>query len=260
MSEAPDALSVVADPSAPESVVTAATDTPEITTETPEAPAEETPPKTFTQEELDEAISRRLAREQRKWERQQAAKQPNQPPATDPATIDPYDDPEAYATARAQQLAEQMVREREAQREREQTFETYQERVEKAQERYDDYDQVAHNRNLDVTDVMFETLQQSELGPEILYALGSDPAEARRISRLNPFLQAKEIGRLEAKLAAAPPPARKASSAPPPITPLTAKGATPAFDTTDPRAAASMETSAWVAAENAREMRRLRGS
>ena len=54
--------------SAPTTDVTA---TPEVVESTPEV-AEEQPSKTFSQEELDAAIGKRLAREQRKWEREQA--------------------------------------------------------------------------------------------------------------------------------------------------------------------------------------------
>ena len=57
----------VADAPAPEPEVTAAPE-PEVT----EAP-EQT--KTFSQEEVDALIGKRLAREQRKWEREQAARQ-----------------------------------------------------------------------------------------------------------------------------------------------------------------------------------------
>ena len=39
---------------------------------TPETPAEQEASKTFTQEELDAIVGKRLAREQRKWEREQA--------------------------------------------------------------------------------------------------------------------------------------------------------------------------------------------
>ena len=46
----------------------AATAAPETEVIAPEAEA----PKTFSQEDLDAAIGKRLAREQRKWEREQA--------------------------------------------------------------------------------------------------------------------------------------------------------------------------------------------
>ena len=57
--------------SAPTTDVTA---TPEVAESTPEV-AETHAAKTFSQEELDAAIGKRLAREQRKWEREQAQRQ-----------------------------------------------------------------------------------------------------------------------------------------------------------------------------------------
>jgi hypothetical protein len=59
-----------ADASAPELEATAAIQPEENTT--PETPVEQEAPKTFSQEELDAIVGKRLAREQRKWEREQA--------------------------------------------------------------------------------------------------------------------------------------------------------------------------------------------
>ena len=41
---------------------------------------------------------------------------------------------------------------------------------------------------------MAQTIQASDVGPDVAYYLGSNPREAERISRLSPYLQAKEIG------------------------------------------------------------------
>ena len=70
---------------------------PELTlTSTPETDETETEsPKTFTQEELDSIVGRRLAKEQRKWERQATA--PAAPTA--PPEADQLDSVEAYADA-----------------------------------------------------------------------------------------------------------------------------------------------------------------
>ena len=59
--------------SAPAPTVTATPETEVQTSETPEVVS-----KTFTQEELDAAIGKRLAREQRKWEREQTQRQSEQ--------------------------------------------------------------------------------------------------------------------------------------------------------------------------------------
>jgi hypothetical protein len=51
---------------------------------------------------------------------------------------------------------------------------------------------------------MAETIKSSDIGPDLAYWLGSNPKEADRISRLSPLLQAREIGKIEAKITADP--------------------------------------------------------
>jgi hypothetical protein len=100
---------------------------------------------------------------------------------------------------------------------------------------------------------MAESIQASDIGPDVAYYLGVNPKEAERISKLSPILQAKEIGRLEAKIASEPM-TKKTTSAPAPISPVTAKGSnSPAYDTTDPRSTKTMSTSEWIAADRARQ-------
>ena len=226
--------------------------------ESPEAkPAEAA--KTFTQEELDAAIGKRLAREQRKWEREQAAKaaatvRPQAP--AEPPKSDQFESTEAYAEALAHQKAEQMLADRDALKQQTEALEAYAEREEDARTKYDDFAQVAYNPNLRITEVMAETIRASDAGPDLAYYLGSNPKEAERISRLNPFLQAKEIGRIEAKLASEPP-TKKTSSAPAPIAPVTARSSgNVAYETTDPRSLKTMTTSEWIAAERERQIKK----
>ena len=212
--------------------------------------------KTFTQEEVDELISKRLAREQRKWER----KQVQQPAAASPKDVPPVDSfesPEAYAEALATKKAEELVAKRDTERRQAEVLEAYQDREEQAREKYDDFEQVAYNPNLRITNVMAETIQASDVGPDVAYYLGSNPKEADRISRLSPFLQAKEIGKIEAKLASDPP-VKKTTAAPQPITPVSARTVgSPAYDTTDPRSIKQMTTSQWIEAERQRQMKKL---
>ena len=215
--------------------------------------------KTFTQEEVDELISKRLAREQRKWERKQV-QQPAAAPPKDVPPADSFESPEAYAEALAAKKAEELLAQRETQRRQAEVLEAYQDREEQAREKYDDFEQVAYNPNLRITSVMAETIQASDVGPDVAYYLGSNPKEADRISRLSPFLQAKEIGKIEAKLASNPAPTKKASSAPTPISPVTNRAASVAYDTTDPRSTKTMSTSEWIEAERARQIRKLQAS
>ena len=231
-----------------------ATAAPIAETTRPEDQTTETP-KSFTQEELDAIVGKRLAREQRKWEREQAQRTVPTAPSELPPP-DQFDSVETYAKA----YAEQMLREREVQKQRSEYVEAYHDREEDARGKYDDFEQVAYNPNLRITTVMAETIQTSDVGPDVAYYLGSNPKEADRISRLSPILQAKEIGRIEATLVSNPP-VKKSSSAPTPISPVTARSSgAPAFDTTDPRSIKTMTTSEWIAAERARQVKKLEAS
>jgi hypothetical protein len=246
--------------SAPTTDVTA---TPEVAESTPEVAENQveqaTEEKKYSQAEIDAMIGKRLAREQRKWEREQANRSAETQivKAAPTASVDQFESPEAYAEAMAYQKAEELLAKREAAKQQSAVLESYQEREEAARDKYDDFEQVAYNPKLPITNVMAETIQSSDIGPELAYYLGSNPKEADRISRMTPLSQAKEIGRIEAKLASAPP-IKKTTSAPAPISPVTARSAGAAtLDTTDPRSIKSMTASQWIEAERARQIKKL---
>ena len=254
MADEAQEVNELAETPAPELEATAAPEAEAITPE--EKPAEQT--KVFSQEEVDALIGKRLAREQRKWERQQQALKAQQPVA--PAELPPpeqFESTEAYAEALAQRKAEELLAQREAQRQQAEMLEAYSELEEEARAKYDDFEQVAYNPRLPITDTMAQAIRASDIGPEIAYYLGSNPKEADRISRLPGILQAKELGKVEAKLASDPP-TKKTSNAPAPITPVTTRSAGgPAYDTTDPRSIKTMSTSEWIAAERQRQIKKL---
>lgn len=75
----------------------------------------------------------------------------------------------------------------------------YVSRREKAKERYPDYDAVAHGDHWSPTRVMTDAIVQSEYGPDVAYYLGSNPAEAARITQLSPHGQVMELGYLSAQ-------------------------------------------------------------
>jgi hypothetical protein len=247
--------------SAPAPEVTATTENAVQAPEVAEQSNETAEEKKFSQADLDAMIGKRLAREQRKWEREQQAKQAEmQAKARVPAELPPADQfetPEAYAEALAEKRAQELIAQREAAKQQAVIMEQYHDKEEEVRGKYDDFDQVAYNPNLPITDVMAETIRASEIGPELAYHLGSNPKEAERIARLSPFLQAKEIGKIEAKLADAPP-VKKTSSAPAPISPVTARATnTGVVDTTDPRAAKTMSDSEWIEAERRRQIAKM---
>ena len=243
--------------SAPAPEVTATTETVENTPVVADEGKEQAPAKAFSQEEVDALIGKRLAREQRKWEREQALRgAEKQIVPTELPSPDQFQSPTDYAEfIRAE--ADKLVQQREAAKQQSQVLESYQEREEQARDKYDDFEQVAYNPNLPITNVMAETIQHSDIGPDLAYYLGSNPKDAERISRLSPFMQAKEIGRIEAKLADNPP-VKRTTSAPAPISPVTARTTgSPTHDTTDPRSIKSMTTGQWIEAERARQLKKL---
>ena len=203
--------------SAPAPEVTATTETventPVVADESNEQAVEE---KKYSQAEIDAMIGKRLAREQRKWEREQAQRgAEKQVVPSEIPSPDQFQSPNDYAEfIRAE--ADKLVQQREAAKQQSQVLESYQEREEQARDKYDDFEQVAYNPNLPITNVMAETIQHSDIGPELAYYLGSNPKDAERISRLTPFMQAKEIGKIEAKLADNPP-VKRTTSAPAPL-------------------------------------------
>jgi hypothetical protein len=253
MSEEVQNLAEVPEVPAPEQEVTATTES--VETQAPEVEQTEST-KSFTQEELDAIVSKRLAREQRKWEREMRTRQVEQP-AT-PGELPPadqFESVEAYAEALATRKAEEMIQQRRVNEQQSQIIEAYHDREEEARAKYDDFEQVAYNPNLPITGVMAEAIRESEVGPDVAYYLGANPKEADRISKLSPYSQAKEIGKIEAKLADNPP-IKKTSSAPAPIAPVTARGGTAkVVDTTDPRSVKEMSTSEWIEAERKRQVK-----
>lgn len=257
MTEEVQALAEVDSASAPE--VTATPESVESTPEVVENQNEQaTEEKKYSQAEIDAMIGKRLAREQRKWEReqQQRAAETQIVKAPSATSADQFESPEAYAEALAYQRAEELIAKREAAKQQSAVLESYQEREEQARDKYDDFEQVAYNPKLPITNVMAETIQSSDIGPELAYYLGSNPKDAERISRMTPLSQAKEIGKIEAKLAAEPP-VKRTTSAPAPISPVSARSTgAPALDTTDPRSIKSMTTSQWIEAERARQIKK----
>jgi len=212
--------------------------------------SDDAPAKVFTQEELDAIVSKRLAKAERKWAKMQTPSAPVVP--VTPPSLDQFGTVDEYAEARA----EQIIQTRQQQARHSEIVAAYQDREEDARDKYEDFEQVAYNPNLPITTVMAQTIQASEIGPEVAYYLGANPKEAERISRLEPMIQAKEIGRIEAKLVTDPP-VKKSTSAPSPISPVTARNSgNPTFDTTDPRSVKTMSASEWIAADRLRQRKK----
>ena len=129
-------------------------------------PEEQQSTKSFSQEELDAIVGKRLAREQRKWEREQAqrlAEQQARQPVAPPPAPDDFENAQVYAEALAERKAQEMLAQREAAKQQAALLDAYHDREEDARSKYDDFEQVAYNPNLPVTDVMAQAIQASDI-------------------------------------------------------------------------------------------------
>ena len=210
---------------------------PTVGDKTPEKGRE---PKTFTQDELEKELGRRIARERRNSERRIASieakvmtaintRQQPQPAAAEPK-LEQFDyDPEKYAQAKAEytkKLAEKeweaKQRTAETTKQREKLVSSWEEKVEKAADKYDDFTTIVGE--LQPTSPLITAIMESDA--DVAYYLGKHPKEAERIAVLGQISQIREIGKLEAKLAAEPEKPKAPSKAPAPIKPLSGAGST----------------------------------
>lgn len=90
-------------------------------------------------------------------------------------------------------------------------------KLDKAREKYPDYDDVAQADDVPISVPMAHAILNDENGTDIAYYLGQHKDEAARIAKLNPMQQALAIGRLAAVIVEKPKPVSRAAT---PITPL----------------------------------------
>lgn len=174
------------------------------------------------------------------------------PEAAGKPTAETFDTYEDYVEALAEykldqrfeaqrQQAETERRDREAEGVRSQ----WAARADATRAKFADYDDVLEAADtVPVTATIQQALLESEVGPELAYMLAKAPAELARIAKLSPVGQAREIGKLEAKLSPSSQQKPKASTAPAPPKPVT--GGKGSVDLSDP----TVEYSAWEQARN----------
>ena len=188
-------------------------------------------------------------------EKQLAEVRPQAKPDPGAPKLENYSDIEEYAKARedfakAQALKELTTRQQaEAQkREAEAIARSWQEKTAKADSKYDDFDEVVGD--LQPNTPFTRAIMEADNGEEIAYYLGKNPKEAARIVALNPIAQAREIGKLEAKLLAEPTTPKTPSKAPAPIKPVGGKSGASSEAPSD-----SDDVATWIRKENARMKR-----
>lgn len=125
--------------------------------------------------------------------------------------------------------------------------ETYNQRVTETVSRIPDFVEVVSKSDVPMSPALHEALMDSERGPELVYHLAKNPAEAERLNSMSVRQMDREIGRLETALGTKPaapqPPAARTTSAPAPIKPGNPASA-PA--NTDPGKMNQTEFEAWA--------------
>ena len=208
------------------------------------AHAEETPAadkeveKTFTQAELDAIVQKRVTKLERKLERQQIEAETRtrvmqevqvKPDVASKPKIEDYTDYNDYNEALTdwkvdQKLAD--IENRKAQEnerknnqsEAERTKERQNDLIEAGERKYDDFEDVVKSDKQTYSRAAYLSILESDMSADIVYHLAKNQDEAKRIADLPAYAQAKEIGKLEDRLAEKKP--VKASSAPKPIEPI----------------------------------------
>lgn len=121
---------------------------------------------------------------------------------------------QAVRDERAEELArEAQLREMEARTSR---VDMFQDRLKEVKAQIPDIEKAITDPSLPVTEVGARFIHESEKGPQVAYWLATNRDEASRIARLDPFQQAYELGKIEARIGAAPA-SRRLSNAPAPV-------------------------------------------
>jgi hypothetical protein len=157
--------------------------------------------------------------------RLEAATQPQQPaPAETPPTLEQFDyDEPRYQAATAQyfekaaeRAAERVLESRTAKEREKAQIDTASARLSQGHAKHQDFADVVHD--IPLTEAVQELLVNAENAADVLYAVGKDPSEARRIFSLPKYMQAVELGKVSARLET---PAAKSSKPIPPAPPAT---------------------------------------
>ena len=236
-------------------------------------------PKTYTQEELDKVIAKRLEKAERKAARETERKiaeavaraipkQPAQlPDEPDPSKFDSTDKyvkavarHEAQVIAAEKDAAESTTRQQTNQQQRTSEIDTaYDEVISRGGDKYEDFDAAMFSvSRVPMSDevglALKEAIAESEDGDELLYYLGKHKDEATAIGAMSPARALVTLGKIEAKLPAKAPVARKTSSAPDPISPVNAgsNGST-LSNLQDPKALKQLGTTGLINAWRAQE-------
>lgn len=167
-------------------------------------------------------------RDRLRWELEQLRSQPAKTPpvAQEPPTLESSGFDEAkyrqalkeFFAEEARSEARRVVEETRGQEKAEAAESEFQKREREFSKSKPDYvERVMDNPDLPITQAMAKVIHASEIGPQIAYYLAEHEDIAASIASMPEYLQAREIGRLEARLETQKPaPKPPVSQAPPP--------------------------------------------
>lgn len=202
-------------------------------TETPEGEEKQAPAeKTFTQKELDEILQKRLAKSEARAERRAkeayrealeavTRTQPVQRQTSNEPTRDQFASDAEWIDAKVEYKLQQReaVSKAEAQRQTQQSLNSKTEDLYAKAEKIAGFDRESFDE-LPLTKPIAAALIDSDVAPQLMAYMASNPEEVERIAKLSEARQAVELGKIEVKLQSAP----KTTKAAPPITPVGARG------------------------------------
>lgn len=163
---------------------------------------------------------------------------------------------ESVAERKAEEAAERLLQKRDTEAKQKARDTTFTERLNKLSS--EDRD-LAFSAPVN-SDEAATVIKESEIGPEILLYLANNREQAEQIAQLPAFMQAREIGRIEARLEAQKTQAEqkpRVSEAPPPPPKIDASDATTKVSTTDP-ASDKLSDDDWIKAERKRIANKLK--
>lgn len=176
----------------------------------PVVPTEPKPEEGGVQKRIDEITRKRreAERDAAYWRGQAEAKtapiaQEKPPEAGGGQDLDPndFDSDADYLKAVATQMKDEIRTAATAEKKKEATTAgqaVMAKQYQDARAKYTDFDSIALNPAVQITQSMFDAAMGDSLG-DILYHLGKNPAEADRIAALSSVQQIKEIGKIETK-------------------------------------------------------------
>ena len=225
---------------APEVVQTKADEAPAAESEAEKPTEEETPEQAAKRQgrrferRLDKAYRKAAEAEARaKLLEEQLSKvsAPKAPADEAAPKLEQFDyDPEKYAAAKAEYATKKAEKEftekqqkAEATKQRDKLVSSWEEKAEKAADKYDDFETVVGKLTPD--NPFTQAIMEADA--DLAYYLAKHPKEVERLSEL-PTVSARirELGKIEAKLSAEPEKPKKPSAAPAPIKPLSGAGST----------------------------------